>query len=135
MIAALAAFGAGALGVSTHRDPALAETGAGRAAAESRALAAEVAAALTQQRRAGETALHSPELVAALALVAADMPAHVRSSILDPAMQKLASVHRPYNFVLVDPAGQARRGVGRGSSATAGRSTSPSWTAWRTASP
>lgn len=105
-IAALAAFGAGALGVSTYRDPALTEAGAGRAAGESRALAAEVAAALGQQRRAAEAALRAPELVAALASISADMAPHVRAALLEPVAQKLAAAHRPYNFVLVDPAGQ-----------------------------
>ena len=106
VIAALAAFGAGALGLSTHRDSALTETGAGRAAAESRALAAEVTAAIAQHRRAADAALRSNELATALGLLTTDMPAHVRKSIVDPAMQKLASLHRPYNFVLVDAVGQ-----------------------------
>lgn len=106
IIAALAAFGAGALGLATHRDPALAEAGAGRVAGEARALAAEVAASLNQHRRAAESAAADADLLRALGSVTADMPVHVRAALLDPAARTLASRQRPYNFVLVDPAGQ-----------------------------
>jgi len=106
IITALAVFGAGALGLATHRDAALGEAGAGRVAGEARALAAELAASLSQHRRAAETAVRDPEVQRALSSVTADMPPHVRDAVLVPTARTLASHHRPYNFVLVDPAGQ-----------------------------